>query len=108
LAKRKSPYRHTVRNHTRAGSIFVHTYERGKGKPPLRQVITRSTEATPPRKAMPKTGEFSGSYYVQIEYPEHEVESFTVQATSCVPALERGLSQRREFKVPLAVLLRRQ
>jgi len=85
---RKSPIRHPVKPHLRAG-VHVHRYERGEGKAP-RQVIG-------------SVGRGGGNYSVIVM--GERTESFNVSATSYIGALDSGLE--RTAQTPIAVRMRR-
>jgi len=84
---RKSPIRHPVKPHLRAG-VHVHRYERGEGKAP-RLVIGASHRG--------------GSYSVIII--GDRTESFSVNAGNYIGALDSGLG--RSTQTPIAVRMRR-
>jgi len=85
---RKSPIRHPVKPHLRAG-VHVHRYERGEGKAP-RQVIGSASKR-------------GGGY--TVTFMGDRTESFQVNAGSYVGALDSGLE--RVTGSPIAVRLRR-
>lgn len=97
--KRKSPYRHHVRGHARAG-ISVHAYERGKGEKPRR----KARRVTPkPPKEKGKGGRFG----FHITYVDASHEAFDVRAPSYVRALDEGFEARTRIKEPAVIRLKR-
>ena len=84
---RKSPIRHPVKPHLRAG-VHVHRYERGEGKAP---------------KAVIGASRRGGSYSVIIM--GDRTESFSVNAGNYIGALDSGLE--RTAQTPIAVRMRR-
>jgi len=103
--KRKSPYRHRVREHKRQGHP-VHSYERGKGdKPTLSKKRRLSTYVRKEKVPSPKSK--STSFNVKVEYPDYSFETFDVVAPSFVHALDRGIEERKQLKIPIIVAMRR-
>jgi len=94
-AHRKSPYRHKVRSHIRKGRP-VRSYMRGKGpKPYLANPVRRLRKFS------------RTSFMVRIEYPDYSSENFSVRARTFVDALDRGIIERKQFKIPLTISLRK-
>jgi len=98
--KRKSPFRHKVRSHTRSSPkgkiIKVGEYWRGKGKPPIRKL----KRARNPKGSSPKF------FVVKIIYPNKSTERIRVEAKNYFEALEEGLERRRSLDMPLMVDIR--
>ncbi len=96
--KRRSPYRHKVRNHVR-NKRPVRNYERGKGdklasNPRRRRVVGGSL--SPP----------GGPYDVTIVYVGSS-ERFDVDAKDYLGALDSGLEGRGEIEPPQMIRMRR-
>jgi len=89
--RRKSPYRHPVRSHTRSG-VKVGKYERGKGPKPK-----------PPSRTHPS---MQGGFTVSL-YFDHESESHSVRAKTYVMALNAGLGMIQTSEIPDRIRIRR-
>lgn len=88
--KRKSPYRHPVRSHTRSG-IHVGKYERGKGSKPK------------PRRRDPSTGK----KFTVIAHFGRGRESLPVRANTYSTALREGLGMIQTPEIPDRIMIRR-
>lgn len=91
--KRRTPIRHPVKAHERAG-VPVGDYERGKGE----------------RRIDPRRGRVVGGvsdYVVSISYVGEESESFSVDAKNFGVALKEGIELREKPLPPQVIRLRR-
>ena len=88
LSKRKSPYRHRVKNHVRNGHS-VNEYRRGKGKKPkfVKPIVVGAKNV----------GVFS-RWDVKIEHDDGSKETFRTDSNTFLHALNRGLSRRKSMK----------
>jgi len=89
--RRKSPYRHPVKGHTRSG-IKVGNYERGKG--------------LKPRKPSKERARGRGDFTVLL-YFDSERESHPVRANTYVNALNAGLGMMQTPEIPDRIRIRR-
>jgi len=77
---------------------------RGKGDKPSQSRRRR----TPAVRQVKRVKRFSSaSFSVRIEYPDYSSEILTVTAPSFVQALDRGIEERKQFKIPLLVAMRK-
>lgn len=95
MIRRKSPYRHKVRNHIR-NRRPVRQYERGKGDKPF----------TNPRRRV-VGGLNLGEFDISIFYVGEVSELFSVKAKNRVGALDIGLEARDKPLPPRLVRMRR-
>jgi len=98
VRRRKTPYRHKVRNHVRQNRP-IRNYERGKGgqpssNPRRRRVVGGSVNPS------------GGPYDVTIVYVGSS-ERFDVDAKDYVGALDSGLGGRAEIEPPRMIRMRR-
>lgn len=95
---RKSPYKHDVSGHNRAGR-WVETYKRGKGRKPR----TRSR----PRRvvAPPKAGQ-DIPYAVSLFYPDEKTQSFNVDSDNWTEAAQQGFTRTKVVTTPEKVRIR--
>lgn len=102
--KRKSPYKHDVREHIRNGRTVL-TYERGKGdqkkkkKRRERKQVEDVVKKREPRK--------SGEYDVRVEYPDKSYENVMVQASNYHSAIKVSHDTRTKLRAPMMLRLRR-
>jgi len=89
---RRSPYRHPVKGHTRAG-VRVSNYERGKGGKPTRRTTVR------PRRGSP-------DYTVKL-YFDVGSESHRVPATNYTDAAQQGIRSLQTPQIPRRMRIRR-
>jgi len=99
--KRKSPYKHKVRDHTRRAPktkrpIRVRQYWRGDGAPPK-----------PKPKLFKRSHQSQSTYLVKILYSNVSGETFTVQSTDYPTAIDQGLLLRRKMEMPMQVEAKR-
>jgi len=94
--KRKSPYRHKVRTYRRRDGTVVHTYMRGKGPKPRRGQRPRRRAITAPEQP----------FFIRLQYPDG-VEELTVQSSTYLSALDRGITSRRQPDAPHTIVIRR-
>ena len=98
--RRKSPYRHKVRRHTRRSPtgriVHVSSYWRGKGKPP----------ANPASKVRNIRMLLHRRYAVTLSYEDGRSESRTVYASNPVAAVREALEKRGRSTSPVKVTLK--
>ena len=92
--RRKSPYRHKVRAHIRAGRR-VRSYERGKGKPP----------ANPGRKRNPRFSTKTYKYDITFEFPYYRRDKAVIYAPDPVSALRTVMTVKRMKEFPKRVII---
>jgi len=90
--KRKSPYRHPVKSHTRSG-IKVSHYERGKGSKPKQPLRIRKP--------------LNGGDFTVIVFFDGERESHPVKAKTYTDALNSGLNRIQTPEIPQRIRIRR-
>jgi len=89
---RRSPYRHPVKSHTRAG-VHVNNYERGKGGKPIQRATAR------PRRGSP-------DYTVKL-YFDVGSESHNVPATNFTDAAQQGIRSLQTPQIPRRMRIKR-
>lgn len=95
--KRKTPYKHDVRNHLRGGKP-VNKYERGRGGKPK---VTRKSRVV--GGSLPSHG--SSTYDVTVSYAGSS-EVLNVDARNYLGALDAGLAGRDKIERPKSVRMR--
>jgi hypothetical protein len=101
MKKRKTPYKHHVRGHKRAG-FSVRSYERGKGDKPA-----PSRKARQKRFVPKETGKKKGKFEFYVTYVDGSKEFVDVDASSYPQALDAGFSARNSVKAASVVRLKR-
>lgn len=89
---RKSPIKHNVKPHERAG-IQVHKYERGKGSRPTKRTVVR------PRPGSP---DYTVTLYFDIGRESHRVP-----ATTFTDAAQQGIKSLQTPEIPRRMKIRR-
>jgi len=89
---RRSPYRHPVKSHTRAG-VKVRKYERGKGVKPTRRTTVRRGKGDP-------------GCTVKL-YFDVGNESHSVPATNFAVAAKQGIQSLQTPQIPRRMRIRR-
>jgi len=107
-AKRKSPYKHHVKEHLRRNGKGIRKpvtdYDRGKGKQPYLR-LRRSRVVGGGSNPAPNLSEVA--YDVNIFYADYRSEHFSVDAKDYPGALMGGLEQRDTIEPPKIVRMRR-
>lgn len=95
--KRKSPYKHRVREHLRQGTQ-IHQYSRGSGDKPQsrrrKRVVGNPVE------------DVYDSFSSRIYYIRGKSERFDVSGPKYIDALSNALEKRESIKTPLKIRLR--
>lgn len=103
--KRKSPYRHKVKGHTRAGKP-VHNYMRGQGDKTV--AVRRKSRSRVVGGSSNHSSNLSEiAYDVNIYYADYRSERYSVDAKDYPSALMGGLEQRDTIEPPKIVRMRR-
>ena len=92
--KRKPPYRHPVKGHTRSG-IRVHRYERGKGNPP--RISSRM------RGSIPSNLGYSVTLYFDKGSETHRVPARTI-----TDAAKQGIQSIQTPSIPRRMRIKRE
>lgn len=106
MSKRKSPYRHHVKNHVRSNRP-VRDYDRGSGDKPLDRRSRRHRVVGETMEEV--TGEemgLIGPYTVTIDYVEAPSEVIVQSAPDYGAAIDPALERRTSIMVPRRVTLR--
>lgn len=95
--RRKSPFRHKVRDHYRSGRP-VSRYWRGKGDKPRPRLV---------KVFHPHVGNSSPTdYNVEIKYSSSSENLFVV-ANDVLSAMDKALQMRSRIESPTSIILRR-
>jgi len=106
ITRRKSPFKHKVREHTRAGRP-VQRYVRGKGKKPRQLTKHNKSRVVGQTRAKSVIGDLGfRNFDVDIEYLQGSSERFTVRSPNYPSALNSGMSRRKSIDDPKKIWIK--
>lgn len=106
--KRKTPYKHDVKSHTRSGRT-VKSYVRGMGEKAVRAMKKRAAKRVAERVVTVKKKDVSktNNFTVRVEYVDKSYEHVDVNAPDYINALDGGIDGRKIPKELAVIRIRR-